>query len=256
MAARVTEYRMHAVTLPGFGGTAPLPMPDSGGYAEIPWTRSAERAIMTLMDTSGIGRATLVAHWALSTQIALRLALDHPARFDAVIIIGGPARSYYDATPGMLQWTPAQRARYADQMATRWFRTVTRRTWDDNNYMSYDYAINPRRGLFLWREAAAPALSVWIRYLLEFYTIDPVPELVNLKVPVLVVQPGFDDPGYYVEPGGNYMRSLCQESWRGVGERSPLIEIVAVPGARLFIMYDRPEELNRLVGAFLARVER
>ena len=257
MARRAAEYRMHAVTLAGFGGTPALPMPAPGGsYADAPWTHSAERAILALMDREGIRQATLVAHWALSTQIALRLALDHPDRFDAVILVAGVAKSYYASIPAMRTWTPAERAKYADGLADRWFRAVTRKTWDDNNYMSYDYAVNARRGLFLWREAAMPPLSVWIRYLLEFYAIDIVPELPRLRVPTLVVQPGFDDPGFYVEPNWDYMRNLCLDSWQGIEPAAGTIELAKVSGSRLFIMYDKPEELDRLIGAFLARVRR
>jgi pimeloyl-ACP methyl ester carboxylesterase len=255
MARRTAEYTMYAVTLPGFGGTAALPMPErQGSYAEAPWTRSAEQAILALMDREGIRRTTLVAHWALATQIALRLALEHPDRFDAVILLAGTAKSYYASTPAMLTWTAEQRARYADGMGQHWFRTVTRQTWDDNNFMSYDYAVNPRRGLFLWREAAAPALSVWIRYLLEFYAVDITPELASLKVPTLVVKPGFDDPAYYVEPDRDYMRNLCHDSWRGTEHATSRLEFATVPGSRLFLMYDQPEALDRVVNGFLTRV--
>jgi pimeloyl-ACP methyl ester carboxylesterase len=251
-------YRMHAVTLPGFGGTPALPMPDAGeSYAAIAWTRSAEQAIIAFMDKEKIERATLVAHWALATQIALRLALEHPQRFDSVIVIAGPAKSYYASSPGMLDWATEQRARFADGLGRKWFRTVTRKTWDDNNFMSYDYAVNPRRGLYLWREAASPPLTVWIRYLLEFYTIDVTPELARLKVPVLVVRPGFDDPAYYVEQGMEYMKNLCVDSWRGVEKTGTgTLEFATVAGSRLFVMYDKPEELDSVIRSFLERVQK
>lgn len=81
--------------------------------------------------------------------------------------------------------------------------------------MSYDDAVRPRRGPLLWREAQSPALSVWIRYLVEFHAIDLTLDLGKLRVPVLVLRPGFDDPDWYVEPGLTYMRSLTHDSWRG-----------------------------------------
>lgn len=254
MARHAAEYRMHAVTLPGFGGTDPLPMPDSTSYALQPWLRSAEQGLLTLMDREGIRRATLVAHWAQGSQLALRLALLHPGRFDAVVLIGGVARAYYSSSPAMLTWTPAQRAAAIDRLGSGWFRTVTRTTWDDNNYMSYDYAINPRRGLWLWREAARPTLPVWIRYLLEFYAVDLTPELSRLQVPVLVVQPGLDDPGYYAEKDRDYMRDLLLGSWQGVPRDLPKLRFVTIPGARLFIQYDQPDALDRAIGDFLAGV--
>lgn len=159
------DTTMYAIALPGFGDTAPLPLPaEDASFMDTPWTKSAVGAIERLIDREHLAPVTLVAHWALSTQLALRLALDHSDRVDAVVIIGGPLKVYYQNSPGMLSWTPAQRTQFVDGMGQRWFKTVTRHTWDDNNFMSYDYAVNPRRGLFLWREAQAPALPVWIRY--------------------------------------------------------------------------------------------
>lgn len=248
------EYTMYAITLPGFGGTKPLPMPPAGtSYRDTPWTRSSVRAIEALLDKESIRRATIVAHWALSTQIALRLALDHPDRVEAVVLIAGPLRSYYEQFPEMKSWTLEERGHNADSMAEHWFKTVTRHTWDDNNFMSYDYAVNPRRGLFLWREAQAPMLPVWIRYLLEFYSIDPSAELPKLEVPTLVVQPGFDDPAFYVEEGKNYMRNLCLDSWRDAAKLNGRLQFVTIPRSRLFVMYDQPEMLDRVLATFLAQ---
>jgi pimeloyl-[acyl-carrier protein] methyl ester esterase len=255
MARHARTFTMHAVTLPGFGGTPPLPMPNApSSYADGAWTQSAVRGVKALVDSLRVPRVTIVAHWALATQVALRLAIDHPDRIEAVVIVGGALKAYYENTPGMMDWSAAQRAAFADGMGRGWFRTVTRETWDDNNFMSYDYAVNPRRGLFLWREAQTPTLSVWIRYLLEFYGTDVSAELPRLRVPVLVVQPGFDDSAFYIEEGRNYMRNLAIDSWRGAADRNSMIEIQSVPASRLFVMFDQPEALDSAIAAFLSRL--
>lgn len=255
MGPREAQFTMYAVTLAGFGGTPAPPMPGPGtSYAALTWTKAAAAAIIELLDRERIGRATLVAHWIGGSQLALRLALDHPDRFDAVVLISGVAKVYYgNGGAAMLGWTPAQHAAFADGMGQRWFKTVTRRTWDDNNFMPYDYAINPLRGIFLWRAAAEPALPVWIRYLLEFYAQNLGPELAGLKVPTLVLKPGLDDPGFFVDDNRTYLTDLCVTSWSGVEGRAPAIEFASIPGSRLFIMYDRPAELAAAVDGFLAQ---
>ncbi|HET9368814.1 MAG TPA: alpha/beta hydrolase [Vicinamibacterales bacterium] len=246
------EATMYAVTLPGFGGTRPLAMPDDpAAFGDTPWIRSAVSGILALLDKERLARVTVVAHWALASQIALQLALDRPDRVDAVVLVAGVLRSYYDGMPDMGSWTAEARSKAIDGLGTKWFKTVTRDTWDDNNFMSYDYAVNPRRGLFLWREAQAPSLPVWIRYLLEFYSTNLGPRLAGLQTPTLVVQPGFDDPGMYVEDGRNYMRNLCADSWRGVS--GPPLEFATIPGSRLFVMHDKPAELDQVVAAFLRK---
>lgn len=256
-ARHAADFRTIAVTLPGFGGTPPLPMPigDAAPFAELAWTRSSLAALERLLDEERPRKVTVVAHWALASQLALRLALDHPDRVEGLILVGGVLKAYYDNSPQMLHWTPAQRAGFAEGMGQHWFRTVTRDTWDDNNFMSYDYATNPRRALDLWRQAASPTLPVWIRYLLEFYTMDPSAELAKLKVPVLVLQPDFADPAFYVDDGRNYMRNLCLDSWQGVatpGDAGPPIRFVPVPGSRLFVQYDRPEAQDAAIRELLA----
>jgi pimeloyl-ACP methyl ester carboxylesterase len=257
MERRRSDYTMYAITLPGFGDTPPLPMPAEGSrFADMPWTRSTIQAIERLLATERIGRVTIAAHWALASQIALQLALDHPDQVEAVILVSGVLKSYYDQPPGMMEWGIDERARYVQGFGEKWFKTVTRRTWDDNNYMSYDYAINPLRGLFLWREAQAPLLSVWIRYLLEFYSFDQTPRLKDLRVPTLVVQPTFDDAAYYVDSGHNYMRNLCIDSWRGARDANSRLEFITVAESRLFVMYDRPEALDRALDAFLGRTKK
>jgi len=254
MERRSADYTMYAVALPGFGGTPPLPMPTEGTrFAERAWTRSSIQAIEQLLATEHIERVTIVAHWALASQIALQLALDHPDRVEAVVLVSGVLKSYYSGTPKMMEWSLDERSQYMQTFGEKWFKTVTRHTWDDNNYMSYDYAINPLRGLFLWREAQAPLLSVWVRYLLEFYTFDQTSRLKDLRVPTLVVQPTFDDAAYYLDAGRNYMRDLCVESWSRVRDVNDRLEFVSIPESRLFIMYDRPDALDRAVDTFLRR---
>jgi pimeloyl-ACP methyl ester carboxylesterase len=256
MERRAGEYTMRAVTLPGFGGTSPWPIDSAARFSGAPWTQLALAALESMLDRGGSDKVTIVAHWALAPTLALRLALARPDRVNAVVIIGGALRNYHEGIPGMAGLTFEQRTASVDRYADRWFRTITRRTWDDNNFMSYDYAVNPRRGLFLWREAEEPLLAVWIRYLLEFYASDPTPLLANLRVPVLLVEPGFDDPAFYVENGRNYMRDLCIETWKDVVSGNPHFQVAVVPGSRLFVMYDRPAALDSIVDGFLNAIPR
>lgn len=62
-----------------------------------------------------------------------------------------------------------------------------------------------------------------------------------------MVRPGFDDADMFVDTDRPYMTDLCHGSWQGVEGNAPAIRFVTVPHSRLFIMYDRPDELNRVV---------
>ncbi|MEW5701302.1 MAG: alpha/beta fold hydrolase, partial [Candidatus Zixiibacteriota bacterium] len=168
MDANTNKYRMFAVTLPGFGGSpAPPCPPETTSLAEQSWTNNAIAGVERLMKDEPIENAVLIGHWLIGTQVAVRCAAAHPDKFKAVILLSGtpiwkltgtPYEKYYD--------TPEKRIAAMDTvMAPKWFKTVTRETWDDNNFLPQDYAVNPVRALRLWREAARPPLHVWVRYL-------------------------------------------------------------------------------------------
>jgi pimeloyl-ACP methyl ester carboxylesterase len=253
MDRRKATHRMYAVTIPGFGGTAPAEVPAaSSRFSDTPWINSSVTALRTLLDTAHLQRVTLVAHWAVASQIALRLALEHPERIAAVVLVAGALKATFPDQP---PWTATQRAASIEAMGQRWFRTVTRDTWDDNNFMPYDYSVHPRRGLFLWREAQKPLLAVWVRYLLEFYAVDLGPRLAQLRTPVLVVHPDFTDPAFHVETW-NYMKGFTVDSWSGVAAQPGMVEFRTIAGTRLFVMQDKPDELDRVVDEFLQRLTR
>lgn len=248
------EYTLYKVTVAGFGGTGAPPMPPAGtSFGEQTWTNSALAGIRQLIAREGLHNITVVGHWLIGTQLALRLALDEPDLVDAVVIVGGSARFMSPDTTRMPNPTSlAQRVQVIDQfMVPRWFQHVTRATWDDNNFLPQDYCINAIRQLQLWRKAAEPTLPVWVRYLNEFYAQDVYLDLPKLTVPVLIVQPGFDDDCYADSPGLTYMRSYCRASWDGAERQNALVRSVTVNDARLFIMDDQPDKLDQVIKDFL-----
>jgi pimeloyl-ACP methyl ester carboxylesterase len=256
MASRAEDFTMYAVTLPGFGGTSAPPVPSEEiSFGDQTWTNGALKAIERLIKEEGISRPILIGHWLTGTQLALRLALRHPENTKAVILIAGSARFVPTDTTQMpanppLEWRVASIDKY---LAPQWFKIVTRETWDDNNFLPGDYAVNPVRGLRLWREAARPPLYVWVRYLCEFYAQDITLDLDNLAVPVLLVKPGLE--GNYFDPGNNYLQAYCHASWDKIQSKTSQIEITTIPNSRLCIWFDQPEKLNVAIDRFLESVD-
>jgi pimeloyl-ACP methyl ester carboxylesterase len=255
MAARESEYTMYAVTLAGCGGTDPLPMPAPGtSYADQTWTNAALSAIVQRIEDNGLTDIVVVGHWIVGTQLAARLALEHPDIVSAVIFIGGTATWLSsDTVQFPIHGDLAMRKRIVDEYsAPQWYKTVTRETWDDNNFLPSDYARNPVRALQLWRMAAQPTVATWVRYLCEFAAQDLYYQLASSTVPALVIKPGFDDDCFYIDPSaGHYMRSYCDWSWSGVQNLDAPVTFTTIAGSRLFIMDDQPEELDRTIRTFL-----
>ena len=257
MAWFASDYRMLAVTLPGFGGTPAPPSPgEKTSFGEQTWTNGALAAIERLIEDERIEGAIVVGHWLTGTQIALRLALRHPDRIDAVILLAGSARmTTSDPARAAAIATPERRVLAIDSyMAPRWFKTVTRETWDDNNFLPGDYAIDPVRGLRLWRRAASPELHVWVRYLCEFNAQDICSELERLTVPTLLLQPGLE--GLPRTSPDDYMVGFCHGSWSGCLEGRPNVTVARIPDSRVFLWHDQPEEVRRRILEFLGTVSK
>jgi pimeloyl-ACP methyl ester carboxylesterase len=135
-------------------------------------------------------------------------------------------------------------------MAPLWFKTVTRETWDDNNFLPSDYAVNPILGLRLWRWAAEPELHVWVRYLCEFYAQDISLKLDKVSVPTLILKPGLE--GNFFDPGQNYMYGFCHQSWERGSALGARTRMETVPNCRACMWLDQPEEVDRRIESFLS----
>jgi pimeloyl-ACP methyl ester carboxylesterase len=250
------EYKMYAVTIPGFGGTPAPPTPPLGtSFGEQTWTSGALTGLERLIEDEKLEHVVVVGHWVIGTQLATRLAAKHPDKVDALVLLSGTPRwTITDTAYAKYYDTPQKRIASIDGfLATRWFKTVTRETWDDNNFLPQDYAVNPVRALRLWREAASPELHVWVRYLCEFNAEDLCPTLQTLTVPTLVLRPGLE--GLWVE-GQNYMAdTYCQNSWNGCGDDNPKITIATVPDSRACMWFDQPEKVDAALAKFLTATQ-
>lgn len=255
MRANASRYRMLAVTLPGFGGTPAPPMPpEKTSYGDLSWTRGVQEALAGFIEEERLDRPVVVGHWLNATPIALGLAIERPDLIRGAIIISGVPKFVPMSGTGMVEPVSiAQRVAMVDQyLAPQWFSTVTRVTWDDNNFMPRDYAIHPLRAQQLWMEAARPTLPVWIRYLCESWAQDSTARLDELQVPVLILKPGFDDLYLQGPQMGDYMQAFTSRSWDGVEEKSDRIEVETIADSRVFIMDDQPEQLNEAVERFVS----
>ncbi|MBI4418740.1 MAG: alpha/beta hydrolase [Ignavibacteriales bacterium] len=251
MASIENDFRMYAVTLPGFGGTPAPPGPgEETSFGEQTWTNNAVVAIEKLMERENIRNPVVVGHWQIGTQIALRLALKHPKKIKAVVLLSGVAKMDVTGTRFEQYYaTPEARVAPIDTfLAPKWFKTVTRETWDDNNFLPEDYTVHPRLGLRYWREAALPKLHVWVRYLCEFNAQDITVDLSKLKVPTLLLKPGLE--GIYAQGPQNYIEMFCHDSWGNLDSYSS-IKVKTIPHTRSLMWLDRPEEVKQAVIEFL-----
>ena len=249
------RHRVLVVPLAGFGRThGPRSPPSTTSFGEQTWTSGAVTAIEGLIREDGVKNALVVGHWIGGTQVALKLALRNPSTVRAVALIAGAGRMVlrdprFDEYYGTIE----RRVASTDKMmAPGWFKTVTRETWDDNNFLPGDYSADPVLGLRLWRMAAEPPLHVWARYLCEFNAQDITVELSRLAAPTLLLRPALE--GLPNAPGLDYLHDYLHASWEGRTAGVAALTIRDVPASRLFMWLDQPEPVHEALRRFFDEV--
>jgi pimeloyl-ACP methyl ester carboxylesterase len=251
------RYRMFLVTLAGCEGTAPPPMPAVGtSYGAQTWTNGAVAGVVKLLQERKLARPVLVGHFVNGTQVAARVAAEHPELVRALVLLAGTTR--FEPIEAVAWWprglTLEQKVKMVDEgLAPRWFKTVTPKTWVAGNFTAADYSsVDAERGRRFAERANEPALSVLIRYLCEFHASDLAPALDGLALPLLIVSPGFDE-ALRADSKRNYVFGYCDEPWRGHLEGRANAERLVLPGAGILVHDDKPAEVDAALADFLAR---
>ncbi len=256
MARNARRYRMLAITLPGFEGTAAPPMPPAGtSYGEQTWTLAASEAVVELIVERKLARPVLVGHFLNGTQVAARVALDHPDLARALVLLAGSPR--FEPVQETPYWpkgmTLDRKVASVDQvLAPRWFKTVTRQTWVTNNFVGADYSTEEVRGRKFADLANEPPLPVLIRYLCEYHASDVGPELAKLERPLLVIQPAFPE-ALRADQKRSYLSGFFEEPWQGLLDESPRAETTFLEDAGILVMDDKASEVDLAIAAFVER---
>ncbi len=258
--ANKDRYTMFAVTIAGYGGTPAPPMPPEGtSYGEQTWMKAAEQAIVDL--ALGLNKPVVVGNFLEATQYALRLAIDHAEEIHSVVIIGGAPMVLppgYEKVPTDEYMPLSQRIAATDTYyAPQWFRTVTRETWESNDFSGLAYSNQPKQEKRLFEMAESSTLPTLIRYYCEFSASDISLEFVNIKAPVLVLLPDFpqeilNDPRY------NYFKPLFLDSWDSRGPDGNIRRFARVETIRdshLLMMIDQPAPLSEAIWQFVSDEE-
>jgi pimeloyl-ACP methyl ester carboxylesterase len=254
MRRNADRYRMLAVTLPGFEGSPAPPMPPPGAsYGDQTWTRAATDAVVKLIREKKLARPVLVGHFINGTQVAMRVALDHPDMVRAVVLLAGTAR--FEPVKASRFWpknmTLEQKVQAVDRFsAPRWFKTVTRDTWVRGNFVATDYSADSVLGKRFADRANEPPLPVLVRYLCEFHASDLWPDLERLKPPLLMIQPSFS-ASVRADTTRNYLQGYFEEPWRGRIEGRPRTESSFVENAGILVMEDQAALVDRKIADFL-----
>lgn len=246
------DFKIYAVTLPGFGDTSAPPMPkDSANFQGLYWTNSILEGINQLIASKNISDAILVSYFTYSNVVAMRFALDYPDKISKVIIVSGMAKftaNYPTYEPRNLKQRIAYVERY---LGPQWFKTVDKTTWDDGNFHKAMFAKDSVKSLGYWKMMSEVPIPTAVRYLCEYYCTDLSLEYSKLKVPVLVVLPSFTEDLLTHSETSSYLSSFFHHSWIGARPASDSISMVTLTDTNAMIIEDQPEKLYGVIDEFL-----
>ncbi len=246
-----SDFKIYAVTLPGFGNTSAPPMPkDSASFQGLNWTKGILNGIDRLIEKEKISDAILVSYFTYSNMIAMRFALDNPDKVSKVIVISGMAKftsNYPSYEPRNLN----QRIAYVERfLGPQWFKTVDKATWDNGNFHKKVFAKDSIRSLGYWNMMSSVPIPTAVRYLCEYYCTDLSLEYSELKVPVLVVLPSFTEE-LLTQTETSYLTTFFHHSWLGARPGSDSISIITLTDTNAMIVDDQPEKLYGVINEFL-----
>jgi len=264
----INEYRdsfsIYAITPAGFGGTLAPPMPDtSSKFSELTWTNGIVTGILKLIEEEQLENPVVVGHFLTGSSVALYLTANYPDKIGKVVIISGIPYRYYqpwnDTVWGHEQkLTLDQLNRFAKYSANNWYKTVTKKTWDNGNYRPEEYSKDSLLGKILFNHSAKVPLQIMIRYLLESITFDISPDIEQIKIPVLVLIPSFSEDFFqstYTSLNQTIKREWIKyhfrEVWNSIKNRNSFLKFETIPDSRYFIWYDNPEATFSAIDAFL-----
>lgn len=251
MEANSKDYTFYALTIPGFGGTQAPPMPaDTENFRDLYWTKGVIKGIVDLIDREKLVKPDIMTSFTTSEVMAIRLALDHPDKVGKVIVVSGMAK-FTANYPSFEPRTLDSRVNYIEKrLAAQWFKTVTTETWNKGNFAPATFCRDSLKAKAHWNMMSAVPIPVMVRYLCELYCTDISLEYKDLKVPVLVILPGFPNK---VLSDNIYLAPFFHFSWTGAMPSSQMIHVVAINDSHAFIMEDQPEKFTAVVKEFLEK---
>lgn len=227
------QYTLYVVTLPGFDGR---PAVAGAGF------ETARNALQQLIATRKLDKPVLIGH-SMGGALALAVASRSPDLVGGVVAVDGlPVFPGTEGMTGEQRLTMAQGAKLRMAgMAGPLFAS------SQQQYMRAIGTVDMAKADELAKLAAKSDPGAVAAYTAETLALDMRPGLTAIKAPVLVLAPYFEADagasGVTAQAKAGYYKSLMAGT--------PKLEVVAVDGARHFVMFDQPRQVNDAIGRFL-----
>jgi pimeloyl-ACP methyl ester carboxylesterase len=249
-ARNINQYTMFAVTLSGFGGTAPPARSDKLDFGTTRWWSNAEQSILNLIRTQKLDKPVLVGLQA-GAYLAMKTALDHPDLVRGAVVLNG---LIFGPLPGQ-KTNPGKEERV--KIVNQWLPVELFPSPTKEQYLAYLnqgagwICKDPQRQKAIVEITGSSNSRVWWNYYAELMSTDLSEQMKSSKVPMLVL-PSIHDK----ESPGNSSSQMTVDQWNGFAKANPEapIQITLMEDSRSYATEDQPEKLDHAIAAWVGKL--
>jgi pimeloyl-ACP methyl ester carboxylesterase len=233
--AFANDYRIYALTLPGFDGRAPINRPLFTTVSADFWKWMSQRNVI----------APVVIGHSLGGTLAFMLAEQHPERLRAAVSVDG-----LPVFPGTEALTGAARETRAAQMSAPIAASKDQASFTQAmKQYSLPYLVTSKSDVNAIASLAGrsnpAATAAWTK---EDAQLDLRPSLGKITIPFLLVAP------YDAQIDAQYGAKSAADVvgyYQTLTSGTPKLKVVSIDNSRHFIMYDQPVALHAAIASFL-----
>lgn len=242
MQRNATRFTFYAVTLPGFGGSAPPERSERLDFGRMKWWNNASAALLQLIAQQKLDPPLILGHQA-GAYLAMKLALEKPEVVRGVIVLNGLLYAPLPNIPADAStaeririvngYVPAELFPYPPP--AHYFKLMLQNA----GYLCK----NKERQESLTRLLTRSGPTVWWNYFAELATTNLSEEIKKIQVPLLVLLSIHDQssPGFESSKIG-------LDQWSKLNGSTRFLTVKPVEDCRAYITEDQPQKLDDLVG--------
>lgn len=245
MERNTERYTMYAVTLPGFGGSDPPPLPVAALPSDQLWLDNAAWAVLALIDERKIDKPVIIGSF-LGGNVAIRVALKAPEVIRGIISIeGSPALPM--TPPGAPPLSEEYRRSMVDQQLRPKLESITDEQWIEVvRAQAMSWTKDPARGARFGDAAVRVPKTIAVTYNCEMLATDLTIELAGMRKPALFLAAIPATP-----PAAGLPLESIRQGWRDTLASGVNCSLAFFEGSRADIPNDEPEAFDRAVAQFV-----
>jgi len=241
MERNESRYTMHALTLPGFGGT-PAPPETSEEGEPVSLLENSSKAVQQYLRENELEDAYLIGH-GFGGQIALLAAAGEPERVEGVITVDG-----YPALFLGQPLTTEQRQQLVETRIEPQLRQIVPTQWRLGVRQIIDAAHpSPELKARLYAMQGRTNKGIGVRYALAYYGADIQDRLDEVEDPIYAMVSLPADRHPMLTPG--FSTNLWNQQLK---EAPGPLYLTLFENTSHFLMIHRPEAFDEMVAGFVA----